>query len=121
MFPDHWRDILGARWQLREFQFVMNETVQADLARNGVSLDFALKYMKGIAVEFGTHITIWHEDPPSASPPLRTYSTSRDGVRLAIESDDARARPEAVDASVHGVHGWLRRLARRRRGSKSSS
>jgi len=120
MFPDHWQDILGARWQLREFQFVVNETVQADLARNGLSLDFALKYLKGIAVEFGTHISIWHDDPPPVTTPLRTYSSSRDGVRLPIEPDDAAA-PRARAGSSRGLRGWLRRLTAQRTGGRSST
>ena len=109
MFPDHWKDILGARWQLREFQFVVNETVQADLVRNGVSLDFALKYLKGVAIEFGTHITIWHDDPPPASPPVRTSSTTRDGARRPIEPDGTDAPPLRDGRSARGAWSWLRR------------
>jgi SAM-dependent methyltransferase len=115
MFRDHWKDILGATWQLREFQFVVNETVQADLARNGVSLDFALKYLKGVAVEFGTHITIWHDEAPAPGQPLRTFSTTRDGPRRPIEPDEQQRRPPVVQASARGVSAWLRRLAPRRR------
>ncbi len=112
MFPDHWKDILGATWQLREFQFVVTETVQADLARNGVSLDFALKYLKGIAVEFGTHLTIWHDEAPPATPVRRTFSATRDGPRLPIVADEEQARPPLVDASARGRLGWLRRIVR---------
>jgi hypothetical protein len=116
MFPDHWKDILGATWQLREFQFVVSEEVQADLARNGVDLDFALKYLKGVAVEFGTHLTIWHEDPPAATPPLRTWSSTRDGTRHPIEP--AR-RVEPAEVGSRGLGGWVRRLARPRAGRGS--
>ena len=112
MFPDHWKDILGATWQLREFQFVVDETVQADLVRNGVGLDFALKYLKGVAVEFGTHITIWHDAPPPAGTPRRTFSATRDGERRPIEPDAAVARPPIVDASARGRAGWLRKILR---------
>jgi SAM-dependent methyltransferase len=114
MFPEHWKDILGAHWQLREFQFVVAEAVQADLARNGVGLDFALKYLKGIAVEFGTHITIWHDDPPAPSPPLRTCSTTREGPRPPIEPDAARAPAAPAAAAARGIPGWLHRLRRGR-------
>ena len=121
MFPDHWKDILGASWQLREFQFVVSDAVQADLARNGVSLDFALKYLKGIAVEFGTHLTIWHEHPPAATPPLRTFSTTRDGARRPIEPDEVQARAPIVQASSRGLRAWVRRIARQCPGSRSST
>ncbi len=115
MFPDHWKDILGATWQLREFQFVVSETTLGDLGRNGVSLDFALKYLKGVAVEFGTHLTIWHEPPAGEMPPpRRTFSTTREGARHAIAPDAKVTRPAPVSASARGVPGWLARLGRRR-------
>ena len=72
MFPEHWRPILGASWQLTEFQFIVTDEVLADLRRNRVGIDFALKYLKGVVVEFGVHIRIWHGDPPAAAEPLRT-------------------------------------------------
>ena len=84
MFREHWRPILGADWQLEEVQFVVADEVLADLRRNRTSLEFALKYMKGVAVEFGVHIRIWHDDPPPPTPPLRTHSLTRDGARLPV-------------------------------------
>lgn len=116
MFPDHWKDILGATWQVREFQFVVSEETLGDLARNGISLDFALKYLKGVAVEFGTHLTIWHEPPPGEMPaPRRTFSITRDGERRPIVPDAKVTRPVPVSAGSRGVPGWLGRLGRRRR------
>jgi hypothetical protein len=81
-----------------------------------VSLDFALKYLKGVAVEFGTHLTIWHQPPADAMPaPRRTFSTTRDGERRPIVPD-AKVTPAApVSASARGVPGWLGRLGRRQR------
>jgi hypothetical protein len=115
MFPDHWKAILGATWQLREFQFVVSEDTLGDLARNGVSLDFALKYLKGVPVEFGTHLTIWHDPPAGAMPaPRRTFSTTRDGERHPVVPDAKVTRPAPVSASARGVPGWLARLGRRR-------
>jgi hypothetical protein len=86
MFPEHWRPILGASWQLEEFQFVIDEAVQADLRRNRVSLDFALKYLKGVAEEFGTRIRIWHSAPPPLQPARRTYSGTREGERFPVSA-----------------------------------
>jgi SAM-dependent methyltransferase len=88
MFPEHWRPILGATWQLTEFQFIVAPDVLDDLAAHGMGLDFALKYLKGIVVEFGVHIRIWHESPPPAvAPPLRTYAAARDGERIPVPVD----------------------------------
>jgi SAM-dependent methyltransferase len=103
MFPEHWRPILGASWQLEEFQFIVADEVLADLRRHHVSLDFALKHLKGIAVEFGVHLRIWHDAPPPLAMPLRTYSRTRDGERIPVAAPSG-----AVQASR--VRQWLRRL-----------
>jgi predicted SAM-dependent methyltransferase len=110
MFPEHWQAILGARWQLTEVQFVVTDEVLEDLRRNGVSLDFALKYLKGVVVEFGVRIRIWHENAPEAAPPARTWSFTRDGERFPVV--DARQDPPPERA------GWVRRVMTRvRRGA----
>jgi predicted SAM-dependent methyltransferase len=101
LYPEHWQDILGARWQLVEVQFVVADEVHADLARQRVGLDFALKYLKGVAVEFGVHIRVWHADAPAPTPPLRTYSRTREGPRLPIPANAPRRRS--------GLARWLRR------------
>jgi predicted SAM-dependent methyltransferase len=84
LYPEHWRDILGARWQCTEFQFVVDPDVLADLRGHGVDLDFALKYLKGVAVEFGTHIRVWHDAAPAPTAPARTYSATRAGARQPL-------------------------------------
>jgi hypothetical protein len=101
LYPEHWQDILRARWQCTEFQFVIERAALTDLERQGIGLDFALKYLKGVAVEFGTHIRIWHEHAPAPTPPARTYSFERDGPRLPLEP-----------APAPGVLGRLRRALR---------
>ena len=107
MFPDHWRPILGAAWELAEIQFVVDDEVRADLRRNHVSLDFALRYLKGVAVEFGVHIRIWHGDAPPAHPPLRTYSPTRDGPRVPVP-------PDAAEHRESRWFWWARRPSQRR-------
>ena len=90
LYPEHWQDILGARWQCTEFQFVVAPDVLADLHRHGFGLEFALKHLKEVAVEFGTHIRVWHEDAPAQpAAPARTYSETRDGVRRPATSATA--------------------------------
>jgi hypothetical protein len=96
LYPEHWQDILQARWQCTEFQFVIERTAMADLERQGIGLDFALKYLKGVAVEFGTHIRVWHEGAPAPTPPARTWSFERDGPRTPL----VPARPAGFLARV---------------------
>jgi SAM-dependent methyltransferase len=58
------------------------------------------RYMKGIAVEFGVHIRIWHDDPPPRTPPRRTHSRTRDGARLPVATPVAEGR-------VARIRKWL--------------
>jgi predicted SAM-dependent methyltransferase len=87
LFPEHYDAILGARWQLREIQFVVPPETVVELRANGFGLDFALRYLKGVAREFGVHITIWHEPAPPPAPPRRTWSHEREGTRLPLEHE----------------------------------
>jgi SAM-dependent methyltransferase len=84
LFPEHYDAILGARWQLREIQFAIAPETVDELRRHGFELDFALRYFKGVAREFGVHITVWHDGAPKPEPPRRTYSYERDGERFAL-------------------------------------
>jgi len=93
LFPEHYDAILGARWQLREIQFVVSPETVEELRANGFGLDFALRYLKGVAREFGVHITIWHADAPATAPPLRTWSYDRDGTRHELGGADGAERP----------------------------
>jgi hypothetical protein len=48
--------------------------------------------LKGVAREFGVHITIWHEDAPATAPPLRTWSYDRDGPATRARQRRRRRR-----------------------------
>jgi len=77
-YVDFWVDALKARWILNEFRYVVPPETLAYLKANRISLDFALKHLHNIAREFGTYITVLHDDLTASSPPFkRTVATDR--------------------------------------------
>jgi len=74
-------DILGGRWLLRRFVFVIDEATLVDLDANGVQLDFALRYYQNVVREFGVEVEFRRDlDVPEVGPE-RVYATSRFGER----------------------------------------
>jgi len=98
-FIDFWRNILGARWVLEEFQYVVDPGVLCYLKAKGVTLDFALRHLRNVVTEFGTFITVrkTDEDLPPPATPRRTFSTARLAPRYEVQPD--RAGP------AFGAHG----------------
>jgi SAM-dependent methyltransferase len=96
-FIDFWKNILGARWILEEFQYVIDARTLCYLRTEGISLDFAIRHLQNIVTEFGTRIRVSRNNPDAASPSVRrTFSTGRLEPRYEI-IPDALARP--VEAS----------------------
>lgn len=94
--------MLGGRWQLNRIVYVIPPDVSAEIEENGFSLDFAIRYMKGVAVEFGVEIE-FREDP--ATPvvvPERVYAPTRHGDRYPL-----------VRGAKRSEHLGKRRRARR--------
>jgi SAM-dependent methyltransferase len=92
-FIDFWRPILGTRWLLEEFHYVVDPRTLCYLKDKNISLDFALRHMQNIVTEFGTYITVSRSNPEAASPPLRrTFSTGRLAPRYEVKPDED-ARP----------------------------
>lgn len=87
-FVDFWRNILKARWLLNEFHYVIDQRKLCYLKAKDISLDFALRHLQNVVIEFGTHITVSRSEPASASPPIRrTFSTGRLGPRYEVKPD----------------------------------
>lgn len=93
-FTDFWRQILGARWILEEFQYVIDPRTLRYLKERGVSLDFALRHLQNVVTEFCTYITVSRGDAGAAPPPpvRRTFSIGRNTPRYEVKADRA-ARP----------------------------
>lgn len=99
-FPEFWRDILHARWLLHGFTYVVPENIMRDIQSQGVSLDFAVRYFKGVVKEFCAHIEVRHDDTADC-PPLRQHvATSRDGVRYALKATSHHRKAKLPIAMV---------------------
>lgn len=91
---DFWRQILGSRWILEEFQYVVDARTLRYLNDRGVSLDFAIRHLQNVVTEFCTYITVSRSGAPDAPPPpvRRTFSLGRHAPRYEIKADStARA------------------------------
>ena len=84
-FIDFWEKILGARWILNGFHYVIEPETLEYLKHNRISVDFALKHLHNIAWEFGTYITVSRDEHPAEPPPVRrSFSTGRGGPRYEL-------------------------------------
>lgn len=82
-FPDFHRAMLNGQWLLKNINYVVLPEVELDLTGQGFSLDFAIRYFKGVVKEFGVEIEFRSDAGPAATP-VRTYSHTRDGQRIAL-------------------------------------
>lgn len=111
-FADFWRNILGARWILNEFQYVIEPRILCYLKAKGISLDFALKHLHNIVTEIGIHITILKTKEDVASPPLRrTFSTGRFAPRYEVQVDRI-ANPFDIGANAENADETLEEAIR---------
>jgi len=100
-FIDFWRNILGARWILNEFHYVIDPRTLCYLRAQEISLDFALRHLQNIVTEFCAYITVSQSNPEAISPPIkRTFSTGRHAPRYEVKADQLARPLEATGAEV---------------------
>ena len=80
-FWNLWAAWLGARWVLQELVYIIEPATLMELYRQRIDLDFAVRYHKGVAWEFGVLIDVWREFPGPEVPSRRSFSERRDGAR----------------------------------------
>jgi hypothetical protein len=100
--------LLGGRWLLHRINFVVGTGTVDELRANQVSVDFAIKYFKGVVVEFGVEIEFRRDLEVPAITPERTWSTSRYGERHVFPAVSA-----PVATATQGTPSALRRAARK--------
>jgi SAM-dependent methyltransferase len=102
-FINFWREILGSRWLLNEFRYVVDPRTLAYLKEKDISLDFAVRHLQNIVTEFCAHITVSRGEPNAQSPPIRrTFSTGRHAPRYEIKADQfARSLETAATESFN--------------------
>lgn len=85
-FPHFWEANLKARWLLKEFVYTIEPKVLIDLYKNGIQLDFAIKYYKGVVREFGAIMEVRHNYQGEIVQPQYSFSTNRLAQRYPIQS-----------------------------------
>lgn len=97
--------LLGGRWLLCNLHYVIEERIERELAARGVSLDFAVRYFKGVVLEFGVEIEFHRDLSIPARTPLRTYSYTRTGPRFRLKPKNS------LGYLARRAFGWLKRAA----------
>jgi len=77
-------DMLGGRWLLHNINFVVQPEVIEEITAQGFSLDFAVRYFKGVVLEFGVEIEFQREMTTPVVEPGRTWSVERFGDRRSF-------------------------------------
>jgi SAM-dependent methyltransferase len=106
-FPDFWGHILKARWLLHGFTYVMTYDTLRDLAAQGHSAYYAIRYLKGVVKEFCAHVEVRRGNAPTP-PPLRRYiAAARGEPRYCIEwlADRTERRPVPADRLLRKLGG----------------
>ena len=93
--------ILGGRWLLRNINWVVSPEVEAELAREGVSMNFAIRYLRSVVTEFGVEIEFRRDLATPPAVPTRTYSHSRYGPRFALTA--RRCMGRRLEAAISRV------------------
>lgn len=76
--------MLGGRWQLQRIVYVIEPHVVAEIEQANFTLDFAVRYLKGVVHEFGVEIEFVEDPATPVVVPERVYATSRDGQRQPL-------------------------------------
>jgi len=76
--------MLGGRWQLNRIVYVVPPEVAGEIDEAGFTLDFAIRYMKGIAVEFGVEIEFRENPETPVVVPERVWAATRHGDRYPL-------------------------------------
>jgi hypothetical protein len=71
---------------LRRVIYVIEERTIGDLRAYGVSLDFAVKYLKGVVKEMGAEMELRRDLSTPATIPERLIASSRRGPRSSLDA-----------------------------------
>ncbi len=98
LFPEVYLKLTGAYWNWHDLTYVVDIHTAVEIDRAGVPIDFALKYYKDVALEFGVRLTV-HKTSWSRVDPKRFICLERNGTRY--ELPDVPPMPESeIDAYV---------------------
>ena len=84
-YSEIWEKDLKAQWLLKEITYIIEPEVLVELYKNKISLDFALKYYKGVVKEFGVLIEVRHDYKGEKLQPIRTFAVERSAKRYPLK------------------------------------
>jgi SAM-dependent methyltransferase len=102
---DVFLSMLGGRWQLNRIVYNVPIEVAHEIEQAGFSLDFAIRYFKGVAVEFGVEIEFREDPAVPVVVPQRVWAPSRQGERTAL----VREKPVSANGSRSVFGKWRAR------------
>ncbi len=105
-FVDFWKEILKKRWLLHEIVYIVEPRVLMELFRQRISLDFALKYYKGVVKEFGVMIEVRDHFRGPEVPPRRSFAVERMGDRHPLPPVPCSA-PAISSEELAQAMGWF--------------
>jgi SAM-dependent methyltransferase len=105
---DAYAPMLGGRWLLRRFVYVVDEKTIHELEAHHMDLSFAVRHLTGVVHEFGVEIEYRDDLEIPARDPEYLYATERGGPRSEFEPvstvplfrDDVRVLLTSVRARV---------------------
>jgi SAM-dependent methyltransferase len=116
---DVYAPMLNGRWQLQSFIYVIEQATIDDLAANGIDLDFAVRYFKGVVHELGVEIEFREDLSVAVSVPARRYATSRAAERrVLVPGGSRRASTRMFAARGNAFARRIGRGVRRITGSR---
>lgn len=97
LFADQYFQMTHAYWSWHEITYVVPPYIITELDAAGVPLDFALRYYKNVAGEFGVRLQMHHAPQPRVDP-IRYFCTLRDGPKYRLQ-----APPGCSDSQVQAA------------------
>ena len=93
LYPEVYRELTGVYWVWRDLVYVVDVHTAVEIDRASVPIDFALKYFKNVALEFGARLTV-HKSTWSRKDPVRYVCLERDGPRYELPPGLPVEQPE---------------------------
>ena len=102
-----WESALNARWLLKEITYIIDPDILIELYKNKVTLDFALKYYKGIVREFGVFIEVHHNYTGEELRPIKTFAVERSAKRYPVKpTSEANVNLSDLNEAFNWFSSW---------------
>lgn len=85
-FPDHYYNISQSRWLLNKIVYRVEYPVYQEITAQGISIAFAIKYLKNIVKEIGVFMTVTHTRDAKTVMPEEFYTYGRESDYIPLYS-----------------------------------